>query len=95
MTLEELYSIIEDRIKRKPKNSYVASLVKDGIDRIVQKVGEEAIEVVIAAKNKQKTQLILEVADLWFHSLILLAEKNIKVEDVLKELQKRHKPSLS
>lgn len=91
MTLEELYKIIEDRKKNMPKNSYVASLFREGEDRIVQKVGEEATEVIIAAKNKQKEQIISEVSDLWFHSLVLLSLYGITPSDILLELDKRYK----
>jgi len=89
MTLEELYKIIEDRKKNMPKNSYVASLFRDGNDHIIQKVGEEATEVIIAAKNESKDRIISEVADLLFHLLVLLSDKEIKVEEVFDELDKR------
>lgn len=95
MTLEKLYQIILDRKKNLPKDSYVVSLFQKGNDRIVQKVGEEAIEVVIAAKNRSKERLVAEVADLWFHSLILLAEKGIKFSEVLSELGRRKKPQVT
>jgi len=72
-----------------PKGSYTASLFKEGKDRIIQKVGEESTEVVIAAKNENKTQIIYEVADLWFHILILLAEMKITPREILDELEKR------
>lgn len=91
MTLEELYRIIEDRKKNMPKYSYVASHIRSGNDRIIQKVGEEATEVVIAAKGKSKKRLISEVADLWFHTLILLSSKNILLEEILLELGTRNK----
>lgn len=91
MTLEELYQIIEDRKKNMPKESYVASLFKRGRDRIIQKVGEEATEVVIAAKNESKQRLISEIADLWFHTIILLVSSGISIEDVLIELDNRNK----
>ena len=91
MTLEELYQIIEDRKKNMPKNSYVASLFRENRDRLLQKVGEEAIEVVIAAKNEDTRQFLLEMADLWFHSLVLLASLGIRPEDVFLELEKRKK----
>lgn len=91
MTLEELYNIIEDRKKNMPEGSYVASLFKDGSDRIIQKVGEEATEVVIAAKNGGKQRIIAEVADLVFHTLILLANYDIKPEEVFEELDNRNK----
>ena len=89
MTLEELYKIIQDRKNQMPKGSYVASLFRDGNDRIIQKVGEEATEVVIAAKNKTKKRITSEVADLLFHSLILLAAYDVTPKDVLEELERR------
>jgi len=89
MTLEELYKIIEDRKKNMPEGSYVTSLFKEGKDRIIQKIGEEATEVVIAAKNESKERLVSEVADLWFHSLVLLASSNITINEIMEELKKR------
>ena len=89
MTLEKLYKIILDRKKKMPKGSYVASLFQQGKDRIAQKVGEEAVEVVIAAKGKDRKRIIAEMADLWFHSLILLASKEVTHDEVLQELEKR------
>lgn len=89
MTLEELYKIIEDRKHKLPENSYVASLFQKDGDRVIQKVGEEATEVVIAAKNEEKQRLIEESADLLFHLLILLSMKNITLEEILQELDKR------
>lgn len=92
MTLEKLYKIIEDRKKNMPKDSYVASLFRDGNDRIVQKVGEEATEVVIAAKNNEKEKIVTEVADLLFHTLVLLSLFKIAPNEILDELRKRHFP---
>lgn len=89
MTLEELYQIIEDRKRTKPDDSYVATLIQKGEDRIVQKIGEEATEVIIAVKNGRKKEIIAETADLWFHSLIMLSSVNIKPEDIFEELEKR------
>lgn len=91
MTIEELYKIIEDRKFTKPDDSYVASLFKKGKDRIVQKIGEEATEVVIAVKNRRKKEIIEETADLWFHSLIMLASLNITPQDIYDELERRKK----
>ena len=88
--LEVLVNIILDRKKKGGKTSYVASLFRDGLDRIVQKVGEEAIETVIAAKNKGKQELIYEASDLIFHLLILLQARKIKLEDIIGELMRRH-----
>lgn len=95
MTLEELYKIIQDRKEKMPENSYVASLFRDGKDRIIQKVGEEATEVIIAAKNETKKRIISEVADLLFHILIMLSDFNIKPKDILRELKKRRIESKS
>jgi phosphoribosyl-ATP pyrophosphohydrolase len=89
MILEELYEVILKRKKSLPKKSYVASLFRKGRDAIVQKVGEEATEVVIAGKNRSKSRIVSEMADLWFHSLILLAACGIKPVEVLGELEKR------
>ncbi len=91
MTFKKLYKIIEERKNTMPKNSHVASLFTDGKDRILQKVGEEAIEVVLAAKGKSKKRTIEEMADLWFHCLVLLKELNIKPSDIFAELGSRHR----
>jgi phosphoribosyl-ATP pyrophosphohydrolase len=89
MKLEELYQIIEDRKKNMPQDSYVASLFKSGKDGILQKVGEEATEVVIAAKNESKERMVSEVADLFFHLLVMLSAYKINLSEVLRELKKR------
>lgn len=94
MTLEQLYKIIEDRKKKMPEGSYVASLFREGKDRIIQKVGEESIEVVIAAKNETRKRLISEVADLLFHILVLLSEYNLTLKDIEGELAKRRSSML-
>jgi phosphoribosyl-AMP cyclohydrolase / phosphoribosyl-ATP pyrophosphohydrolase len=91
MILEELYNIILSRKKDLPDNSYVTSLFKSGDDRITQKVGEEAIEVVIASKNKSNERLVSETADLMFHTLVLLANRDINLTDVFDELERRKK----
>lgn len=93
MTLEELALIIESRKKNKPDDSYVAKLLAEGNDRVIQKVGEEATEVVIAAKNGEKQKIISETSDLFFHTLVLLSLYNIGIGDVLIELEKRRKAS--
>ena len=89
--IDELYDLIEKRKKELPEGSYITSLFKDGEDRIVQKVGEEAVEVVVAAKGKVKQKVIEEFADLLFHSLILLSYLGIKPKEILDELEKRKK----
>lgn len=72
-----------------PDSSYVASLYAKGLEKILKKVGEEAIETVMAAKDGDKEHLIYEVTDLWFHTLILLAHQDLTSEDVLRELERR------
>ncbi len=91
MKLDTLFQTIKKRQGELPDGSYVASLFKQGEDRIIQKVGEEAVETVIAAKNADNKKLISEIADLWFHTLILLAEKNLEPNDIEKELENRKK----
>ncbi len=91
MKINNLLEIIKDRKLKMPKDSYVASLFKLGGDRIIQKVGEETTEVVIAAKNKDKKRIIFEVADLLFHLLILLNAFDINISDVEEELEGRRK----
>ena len=88
--LRYLEEVIEERKKSK-KSSYTSDLLSKGIDRISQKVGEEAIEVVIASNNKKKKQVIYESADLIFHLLVLWAKLNIKKNDIAKELLRRKK----
>jgi len=90
MTLEELYNLVVSRKKEMPEGSYVASLFREDQDRIIQKVGEEATEVVIAAKNENRERLVSEVSDLLFHTLVLLVAKDVPFSDVLSELEKRN-----
>ena len=88
--LSYLEKVIEDKKKTK-KKSYTSDLLSQGIDRISQKVGEEAIEVVIASNKKKKKQVINESADLVFHLLVLWTKLNIKKNDIAKELLRRKK----
>ena len=87
--LQELAQVLEQRKAANPENSYVASLYAKGLDTILKKVGEEATETVIAAKNGDKEQLIYEIADLWFHTLVLLVHQGLGPEKVLSELERR------
>ena len=91
MNLDELYRIIIDRREHPTPDSYTASLFAAGIDEIVKKVGEEAIEVILAAKAQGRQRLIEEVADLTYHSLVLIAACNLKPDDIKAELARRHK----
>jgi len=88
-TLNQLAEVLEQRKQQSPDQSYVASLYAKGLDSILKKVGEEATEVVIAAKGGDKQQIIYETADLWFHCLVLLAQQELHPDDVLQELQRR------
>ena len=89
--LQELFGIIEDRKKNPTKESYTARLLAEGEDRILQKVGEETVEVILAAKGQGNQRLIEEVADLFYHMLVLLAAKDLTLGDVENELRERHK----
>lgn len=89
--LQELEAVIANRKNAAPESSYVASLFQKGINKIAQKVGEEAVETVIEAKDQNDELFIGEAADLLFHYLILLQAKGFTLTDITKELQKRHK----
>jgi phosphoribosyl-AMP cyclohydrolase / phosphoribosyl-ATP pyrophosphohydrolase len=88
--LNELYNIIQSRKKNMPEHSYTTKLFKEGEDRIIQKVGEEAVETIIAAKNKDKKAFINETSDLIYHLFVLLVEKDIPITDIAENLEKRH-----
>lgn len=88
-TLKRLAAVLEARKQAAPESSYVASLYRKGLDTILKKVGEEATETVIAAKGGDREQLVRETADLWFHSLVLLAHQGLGPEQVLEELDRR------
>jgi phosphoribosyl-ATP pyrophosphohydrolase len=87
--LERLADTLEARKSADPQSSYVAKLYARGLDAILKKVGEEATETVIAAKGGDREQLVYEMADLWFHSLVLLASQGLRPGDVLAELARR------
>lgn len=84
-----LAHILEQRKTADPKTSYVAGLYVSGLDVILKKVGEEAAETIIAAKNGKPAPLVHEIADLWFHTLVLLAHENLNPQAVLDELEQR------
>lgn len=88
-TLEKLAAVIEQRKTADPDSSYVAGLYAKGLDEILKKVGEEATETVIAAKGGDQAQLVHETADLWFHTLVMLAERGLGPKDILNELEGR------
>ena len=87
--LQRLAEVLEQRKQADAESSYVAKLYGKGLDAILKKIGEEATETVMAAKDGNKEKIIYEVADLWFHCLVLLAQQGLKPEDVLQELDKR------
>jgi phosphoribosyl-ATP pyrophosphohydrolase len=87
--LAKLAAVLEARKGADPGSSYVAGLYAKGVDAILKKVGEEATEVVIAAKGGGRAALVHEVADLWFHTLVLLAQQGLRPEDVYAELERR------
>src|SRR5512143_4129475 len=87
--LDKVFAVIEERRRSPVEGSYVGKLLSDGRDRILKKVGEEAAEVVIAAKNGSKEELVHETADLWFHTLVALSDAGVSPVDVYKELKKR------
>jgi phosphoribosyl-ATP pyrophosphohydrolase len=87
--LDRLADTLEARKQASPDSSYVAKLYAKGMDAILKKIGEEATETVMAAKDDQAEKIIYEVADLWFHTLVLLAYKGLKPADVLNELARR------
>ena len=91
---QDLTEVLEQRKRQRPEDSYVATLYAAGNNKILEKIGEEATEVIIAAKDAEKTpeskqELVKEVADLWFHCLVLLASNDLNSDDVLQELAAR------
>lgn len=87
--LDRLSELLEQRKSADPQSSYVAKLYAKGIDSVLKKVGEEAAETIIAAKGGNKEEIIYETADLWFHTLVMLAQAGLKPQDVLDELARR------
>ncbi len=87
--LNRLSELLEQRKSADPQSSYVAKLYSKGMDSILKKVGEESAETIIAAKNGTQEQIIYETADLWFHTLVMLAHVHLKPQDILDELARR------
>lgn len=88
--LQDLEELLYERKNSMPSGSYTTSMFEKGLDKIAQKVGEEAVETVIASKNDDDKETIAETADLIFHLMLLLAEKQIPLHEVIKVLRKRH-----
>lgn len=87
--LLNLEKILEQRKTASPDKSYVASLYNEGTNKILEKISEESEEVIMAAKNEGNAEIIHEIADLWFHTLVLLRHKNISVKKIESELARR------
>ena len=91
--LTELQDFINKRHEEMPEGSYTTSLFKDGLNRMAQKVSEEALEAVIEATNGTNDRLIYEASDMFYHLIVLLTSKGLRIEDIAKELKERHAPS--
>lgn len=91
--LTELQDFINKRHEEMPEGSYTTSLFKDGLNRMAQKVGEEALEAVIEATNGTNERLIYEASDMFYHLIVLLTSKGLRIENIAQELQVRHDPS--
>ena len=92
-TFERVYDLILKRKQSSPETSYVAYLMDEGTDMILKKICEESAEVIIAAKNENRTEQIHELADLWFHMLVLMGHKGITLTDLYRELGNRFEQS--
>lgn len=90
--LSELSNCIEQRHREMPEGSYTTSLFRDGLNRMAQKVGEEALELVIEATNGTNDRLIYEGSDMLYHLIVLLTSKGLRIEDMARELMVRHNP---
>ena len=91
MKIEELFAVICDRRDHPSEKSYTNRLMTAGEDEILKKIGEESVEVILAAKGQGETRLIEELADLTYHSLVLLAYKGLSPADIAAELERRHR----
>lgn len=87
--IDRLAAVLEARKQADPNSSYVAGLYAKGLDAVLKKLGEEAAETLIAAKGGDRQALVHELADLWFHSLVLMAQQGVKPEDLYQELERR------
>lgn len=89
-SIDNLYALLQGRKRDKPEGSYTTYLFEKGDDKILKKVGEECTEVVIAAKNNDNAELVYEIADLCYHTMVLMVQKGISVDDIRAELASRH-----
>ena len=95
LAVHNLYSLISDRNENRPEDSYTTYLFNNGLDKILKKIAEESGEVIIAAKNKAPREIISELADLFYHLLVLMVEREVKLSDVRDELLRRATPKSS
>ncbi len=89
--LNELYEVVLNRKANRVEGSYTSYLFDKGLDKILKKIGEESAEVIIAAKNDDKSELIYEISDLLYHLTVLMVEKNVDFKEIDEELEKRRK----
>jgi phosphoribosyl-AMP cyclohydrolase / phosphoribosyl-ATP pyrophosphohydrolase len=89
--LQELYSVVEQRKEKRPDGSYTTYLFSCGLDKILKKVGEEATETIVAAKNSDSQRLVSETGDLLYHLLVLLVERGVTLDEISRELKERRK----
>ena len=89
--LQQLYSVIEKRKEERPEGSYTTYLFNSGLDKILKKVGEEATETIVAAKNEDSHRFISETGDLLYHLLVLLAERGVTLDEIARELKERRR----
>jgi phosphoribosyl-ATP pyrophosphohydrolase len=89
--VQELYKIIEERKENPIQGSYTSYLFEEGLDKILKKIGEESAEVLISSKNNDSKEMISEISDLFYHTLVLMVLQGIKIEDIAVELETRRK----
>jgi len=89
--LQELYKIIEDRKENPIEGSYTSYLFEEGLDKILKKIGEESAEVIISSKNNNSKEMVSEISDLLYHTLVLMVLQGVKIDDIAIELEKRRK----
>ena len=92
VAINNLYSLISNRKEKRPEGSYTTYLFNSGLDKILKKIAEESGEVIIASKNKSSRELVAELADLFYHLLVLMVEREVKLGDVQEELARRASP---
>ena len=88
--LRKLYALIEERKETRPEGSYTTYLFDSGLDKILKKLGEESAETIIAAKNQSSSELVSEASDMVYHLLVLLIERGVTLEEITRELERRH-----